>query len=186
MNASKHILSPIAVYCGASVGTRPAYAAAAAELGRLMAARGIGLVYGGGRIGMMGIVADTVMAGGGGVVGIITNELMKREVGHTGVPDLRIVETMHERKKTMADLARAFIALPGGVGTLDELFEILAWRQLGIHQCPIGILNTEGFYDDILRWIDRANRENFLRLDVDRALIVETDPERLLDKMAGR
>ncbi|MFN7022328.1 MAG: TIGR00730 family Rossman fold protein [Phycisphaerales bacterium] len=176
-------MSPLAVYCGAARGGDPAYAAAAGELGRAMAARGVGLVYGGGKVGLMGEVADAVLAGGGSVVGIITHELVRREIAHDGVTDLRIVDTMHERKKAMADLARGFVALPGGVGTLDELFEVMAWSQLAIHDHPIGLLNTAGFFDGLLAFLDHVAGQGFLRTEPREMLVVASDPEGLLDAM---
>ena len=177
-------LSPLAVYCGASFGSHPAYREAARALGRAMAGRGIGLVYGGGKVGLMGEVADAVLAENGSVVGVITNELVKREIAHDGVADMRIVETMHERKKAMADLARGFVALPGGIGTLDELFEIMAWSQLAIHDHPIGLLNTRGYYDKMLAFLDHAAAENFLRTDPREMLVVANEPVALLEGMA--
>ncbi len=178
-------LSPLCVYCGAASGARPAYARAAAGLGRVMGSRGIGLVYGGGRAGLMGAVADGVLQAGGTVTGVITQQLMDKELGHTGVQELRVVDTMHQRKKAMADIARGFVALPGGVGTLDELFEIVAWAQLGIHDHPVGMLNVEGFYDHLVAWLNRARDDAFLRVDPERAVIVDDDAERLLDRMAA-
>lgn len=182
-----HRLSPLAVYCGAAVGRGRGYADAAQALGRAMASRGIGLVYGGGKVGLMGSVADAMIHAGAGaqVVGIITHELVKRELGHDGIGDLRIVDTMHERKKAMADLARGFIALPGGVGTFDELFEVMAWSQLAIHDHPIGLLNVDGFYDGLISFLNHVESEGFLRIDVREALVIDRDPERLLDKMAA-
>jgi uncharacterized protein (TIGR00730 family) len=159
---------------------------AARRLGVAMSKRRIHLVYGGGRAGLMGEIADSVLAGGGVVTGIITRQLMDKELGHTGVQSLKIVDTMHERKKAMADTARGFVALPGGVGTLDELFEIIAWAQLGIHEHPVGLLNVDGFYDDLLRWLKRADADKFLRVAPADALIVDTDADALLDKMAAR
>lgn len=152
-----------------------------------MAARGIGLVYGGGKVGLMGEVADAMITAGSGaqVIGIITTELMNRELGHDGIGDLRVVDTMHERKKAMADLARGFVALPGGVGTFDELFEVMAWAQLAIHDHPIGLLNVDGFYDGLIDFLRHVEREKFLRIDVDDALVVDADPERLLDRMTA-
>ncbi len=177
-------LSPLCVYCGASSGSRPAYAAAARALGRVMGERDISLVYGGGRAGMMGHVADAVLEHGGTVTGIITQHLMDKELGHKGIHELRIVDTMHERKKMMADIARAFIALPGGVGTLDELFEILAWAQLGIHDHPIGLLNTEGFYDPLIALLNHMEAERFLRVSPGDAIVVDDDAGRLLERMS--
>lgn len=179
-----HALSPLCVYCGAASGANPAFAAAARALGKVMGQRGIGMVYGGGRAGLMGEVADAALASGGSVTGIITQQLMDKELGHTGIHELRVVDTMHQRKMAMATIARGFVALPGGVGTLDELFEILAWAQLGIHDHPIGLLNVDGFYDDILRWMKRADHDRFLRIDPERALLVANEPATLLDRMA--
>jgi uncharacterized protein (TIGR00730 family) len=178
-------ISPLCVYCGSAPGARPVFGLTARALGLEMARRGIDLVYGGGRAGLMGSVADGVLAGGGRVTGIITQQLMDKELGHTGIQDLRIVDTMHARKKAMADIARGFVALPGGVGTLDELFEIIAWAQLGIHDHPVGLLNVEGFYDDLVRWLSRARDEAFLRVDPERAVLVDDDASRLLDRMAA-
>lgn len=182
-----HPLSPIAVYCGAAHGARPAYRESARALGRALAARHIGLVYGGGRVGLMGEVADALLEADprAGIIGIITHELVRREIAHNGIPDLRVVDTLHERKKAMADLARGFVALPGGVGTMDELFEVVCWSQLAIHDHPIGLLNTEGYYDRLMAFLDHAAAERFLRIDPREALVVESDPERLLDRMAG-
>jgi len=177
-------LSPLCVYCGAASGARPAYAAAARELGRVMAQRGIAMVYGGGRAGLMGHVADGALAAGGTVTGIITQQLMDKELGHTGLHELRVVDTMHERKKMMADIARGFVALPGGVGTLDELFEILAWAQLAIHDHPVGLLNVEGFFDPLVEQLRRMEEDKFLRVPPEQALVVDSDPARLLDRMA--
>jgi uncharacterized protein (TIGR00730 family) len=182
-----HRLSPLAVYCGAAHGARPAYRDSARALGRAMATRHIGLVYGGGKVGLMGEIADSLLAAdpGASVIGVITHELIKREIAHNGIPDLRVVDTLHERKKAMADLSRGFIALAGGVGTLDELFEIVCWSQLAIHDHPIGLLNTDGFYDKLLDFLDHAAAEQFLRIDPREALVVEADPDRLLDRMTA-
>jgi uncharacterized protein (TIGR00730 family) len=180
-----HLLSPICIYCGAASGANPAYTENARHLGRLLGERSIGIVYGGGRAGLMGEVADAALGAGGTVTGIITRQLMDKELGHNGIHELRVVETMHERKMAMAQIARGFLALPGGVGTLDELFEILAWAQLGIHDHPIGLLNVDGFYDDLLRWLHRAEQDRFLRISPEEALVVASDPETLLDQMAA-
>ena len=176
-------LSPLCVYCGASVGARTVYAQAARDLGKAMGQRGIDLIYGGGRAGLMGAVADAALEAGGRVCGVITQQLVDKELAHNGIHDLRIVDTMHERKKIMTDAARAFVALPGGVGTLDELFECLAWAQLGIHMHPVGLLNVDGYYDDLLAFMRRAKADAFLRLNFDRELVVENDPAKLLDRM---
>jgi hypothetical protein len=173
------------VFCGSSAGSRPEYARAAAQVGSLLAERGIGLVYGGGRVGLMGVVADTVMAAGGEVVGVIPEALMRREVGHHGLSELQVVGSMHERKARMADLSDGFIALPGGYGTYEEFFEVLTWSQLGIHPKPCGLLNVHGFYDAFLAMADHAVREEFVR-PAHRALILDdTDPVRLLERMAA-
>lgn len=189
---SSAMLSPICVYCGAAKGNRPEYAAAARALGLTMAKRGVGLVYGGGSVGLMGVVADALIEVGAGdsIVGVITRELMDKELGHRTVRDLRIVDSMHQRKKAMADIAKGFVALPGGLGTLDELFEIITWAQLAIHDCPIGILNVRvdgrGFYDSLLAFLDHLAAEEFLRIDPRAALVVDDDPGRLLDRMDSR
>lgn len=186
------MLSPICVYCGAAKGKRPEYEAAARALGATMARRGVGLVYGGGSVGLMGVVADSLIEAGAGdtIVGVITRELMDKELGHRAVRDLRIVDSMHQRKKAMADIAKGFVALPGGLGTLDELFEIITWAQLAIHDCPIGVLNVRvngrGFYDGLLAFLDDLAAEEFLRIDPRRALVVEDDPDRLLDRMGSQ
>lgn len=177
-------LSPLCVYCAAGWGSRPAYASAARALGAAMGRRGIDLVYGGGKLGLMREVADAVMGAGGHVLGVITHDLKHKEVAHDAVSRMVVVETMHERKKRMADEARGFVAMPGGVGTLDELFEILAWAQLGIHNRPVGLLNVEGYYDHLLSFIGHMEREGFLRVDPAKMICVDTDPEALLDKMA--
>lgn len=173
----------VAVFCGASVGGRTEYAQAAAELGGAIARRGGGVVYGGGRAGLMGTVADAALREGGEVTGVITRLLVDRELGHNGITRLEIVETMHERKMAMATMADSFIALPGGLGTLDELFEILAWAQLGIHRKPVGLLNTCGFYDSLMTFLDHVDRESFLRLNHRTAIVVDADVESLLERL---
>lgn len=178
-----HPLSPLCVYCGAAWGARPEFKAAAAELGLAMARRGIDLVYGGGRLGLMREVADAVLAGGGHVTGVITHDLKHKEVAHDGLSRLEVVETMHERKKLMADTAMGFVAMPGGVGTMDELFEILAWAQLGIHDRPVGLLNTAGFFDGLILFVRHMADEGFLRVDPARMLAVADTPESLLDAL---
>ena len=152
----------VCVYCGSRHGTRPLYTAAAQAVGRLIGARGWQLVYGGGRVGLLGEVADTTLAAGGRVIGVIPESLMRREVGHPGLTELRMVPTMHQRKQMMAERADLFLALPGGIGTLEELYEVWTWRQLGYHDQPIGLLNTEGYYDDLLRFMQRSVDEGFL------------------------
>ncbi|MDX2133121.1 MAG: TIGR00730 family Rossman fold protein [Planctomycetota bacterium] len=177
-------IAAIAVFCGASHGARHEYTAQAFNLGRAIASRGLTLVYGGGRAGLMGAVADASLGAGGRVIGVITELLKGRELGHTGIHDLKVVPTMHERKMLMADMADAFVALPGGLGTLDELFEILAWAQLGIHTKPVGILNVEGYYDELMAFLDHVERENFLRLNHRTEVVFERDVDALLDRLA--
>ncbi len=153
----------ICLFCGAKAGTRPIYAAAAAELGRRLAERGITLVYGGGSVGLMKIAAESALAAGGAVVGVITEQLMLHEVGHPGLTELLVVPTMHERKALMANRADAFVALPGGFGTFDELCEMATWDQLGIHAKPLVLVNLEGYYDGFLAQLDRAVEDGLLR-----------------------
>jgi uncharacterized protein (TIGR00730 family) len=175
----------ITVFCGASHGGRSSYSSAAFELGRAIAGRGITLVYGGGRAGLMGAIADAAIANGGRVIGVITRLLEGRELGHTEISELRVVESMHERKMMMADLADAFVALPGGLGTLDETFEILAWAQLGIHTKPVGLLNTDGYYDSLMVFLDHVEREGFLRLNHRTEIVFEREVNALLDRLAA-
>lgn len=173
----------ICVFCGSSPGARPEYAAAARAMGLALAERGMGLVYGGGRVGLMGIVADTVLAAGGEVVGVIPEALVRREVGHHGLTELRVVGSMHERKALMADLADGFVALPGGFGTFEEFCEVVTWSQLGIHPKPCGLLNVAGYYAPFLAMFDHAVAEAFVRPQ-HRALVLEdTDPARLVERM---
>jgi uncharacterized protein (TIGR00730 family) len=173
----------ICVFCGSSPGARPAYRAAAASLGAALAARGIGLVYGGANVGLMSELAHSVLDAGGEVIGVIPRSLVQRELALTGLADLRITDSMQERKAVMADLADGFIAMPGGLGTLDEFFEVLTWTQLGIHRKPSGLLNVEGYFDTLLAFLDHAVAERFVK-DVHRSmLIVELEPNRLLDRL---
>lgn len=170
----------LCVFCGSSAGNRPEYRDAARRLGELLAERGVGLVFGAGHVGLMGVVADAVLAGGGKAAGVIPQALVDRELAHRGLTELHVVDTMHRRKALMADLADAFAALPGGYGTADELFEALTWAQLGLHTKPVGLLNTCGFFDPLLAWVDCCVSEGFLRPE-HRALIrVCDDPEGLL------
>jgi uncharacterized protein (TIGR00730 family) len=175
----------VCVYCGSSPGARPEYAAAARELGTLFGRRGLRLIYGGGRVGLMGIVAQSVLDAGGSVTGVIPEALYRTEVAFIELKDLRVVASMHERKAMMTELSNAFIALPGGFGTLDELFEALSWAQLRIHHNPVGLLNVAGFYDPLLATLDVAVREGFLRAPHRHLLISDTDPAHLLDKLAA-
>lgn len=173
----------LCVFCGSATGTNPSYAAEARRLGETLVRRGWGLVFGGGHIGLMGVVADTVLAAGGEVIGVIPRALVERELAHMRLSDLRIVESMHERKALMADLSAAFVALPGGYGTADELFEIVTWAQLKIHHKPIGLLNTQGFFDPLLAWVERAVADGFIKHKYRDLLRVESDVERLLDRV---
>ena len=178
-------LKRVCVFCGSSPGFRPVYAEAARATGRLLAERGIGLVYGGGNVGLMGEVADAVLAVGGQVTGVIPRALLEREVGHRGLTELHVVATMHERKALMVDLSDGFVALPGGFGTLDELCEALTWSQLGIHAKPCAVLNVDGYFDALLALFDHAVREGFVR-ETHRALVLEAaEPAALLDAMAA-
>ncbi len=173
----------LCVYCGSSTGARPLYREGAIALGGLIAASGMGLVYGGGHVGLMGAVADGALAAGGHVIGVIPRALMDRELGHTGIQDLRIVADMHERKMMMADLADGFIAMPGGWGTIEELAEMLTWLQLGIHAKPIGLLNLGGYYDPFLEFAERMVEQQFVRPEQRHLLAVESDPQILLDRL---
>ena len=175
----------VLVFCGSSPGARPEYAAAAARLGHELAARGLGLVYGGASVGLMGGVADAALAAGGEVIGVIPQRLVDREVAHAGLDDLRVVETMHQRKALMAQLADAVIAMPGGTGTLDELFELFTWSQLGMHAMAIGLLDVAGYWQPLLGFLDHAVDERFLRADHRDTLLVEAEPARLLDRLAA-
>ena len=176
-------MSSICVFCGSSPGSRPEYREAASGLGALLASRRIRLVYGGGHVGLMGVLADAVLDGGGQVVGVITDGLQAREVGHTALPDLRVVATMHERKALMASLADAFVALPGGAGTLDEFFEAWTWTQLGIHRKPVGLLNVAGYFDALLTFLGHAVDQRFIRDDHWSAVVVDDDATRLLERL---
>jgi len=178
-------LKRLCVFCGSSKGRNPEYARTAEQVGREIARLGIGLVYGGGNIGLMGVLADAALAAGGEVIGVIPDSLMAREIGHRGLRDLRIVKTMHERKALMAELSDGFVALPGGFGTFEEFFEILTWSQLGLHPKPCGVLNVAGFFDPLLQLIDHAVAEHFVRAAHRELVLVETSFERLLRRMDG-
>ena len=175
----------VCVYCGSRHGARSAYTAAARALGAAIGERGWQLVYGGGKVGLMGEVADATIAAGGRVVGVIPESLQLREVGHVGLHELHVVPTMHLRKQMMAERADAFIALPGGIGTLEELYEVWTWRQLGYHAKPIALLNTEGYYDDLLRFTRKSVSEGFLSEAQFDALLIGTDPQALLVQLAN-
>ncbi len=178
-------LKRICVFCGSHFGADPAYRAAAVELGRRMAERGLGLVYGGGNVGLMGVVADTVMAAGGEVVGVIPRSLRDREVAHHGITDLQVTDSMHERKRLMYAQAEAVLALPGGIGTLDELFEAMTWNQLGIHLKPAGVLNVGGFFDPLVAMLDRALEQGFIGRAYRDFLLLEPTVEAVLDALAA-
>jgi uncharacterized protein (TIGR00730 family) len=174
----------LCVFCGSSPGARPAYGEAAEELGRLLVDRGVGLVYGGGKVGLMGRLADAVLAEGGDPIGVLPQALVEKEIGHPGLSDLRVVDSMHERKALMADLSDGFVALPGGLGTVEELFEVYTWSQLGLHRKPCALLDVEGYYEGIASFLSRAVQERFLREDHRAMLIVERDPRALLDRLS--
>jgi uncharacterized protein (TIGR00730 family) len=174
----------ICVFCGSNSGINPAYRDAALHLGRLLAERAIELVYGGGNVGLMGVLADAVLQANGRVIGVIPESLMAKEVGHVGLTELRIVQSMHERKALMADLSDGFIAMPGGFGTFEEFCEVVTWSQLAIHAKPCGLLNVNGYYDPLLELFDHAVREGFLRQENRRLVLEDRDPDRLLDRMA--
>ena len=175
----------LCVYCGSRDGLDPAHLAAAREVGRQIGARGWRLVYGGGHTGLMGAVADAALAAGAEVIGIIPDRLIERELGHGGVTELQVVGSMHERKHKMAEQSDAFLALPGGIGTMEEIFEVWTWRQLGYHHKALGLLNVGGYYDDLLRFIDRSQAGGFLWPDVQALLQVDTDIGKLLDGLAA-
>jgi uncharacterized protein (TIGR00730 family) len=175
----------LCVFCGSSVGSGAVYADAARQFGRLLVERGLGLVFGGGHIGLMGVLADAVLEAGGEAVGVIPQALVDRELAHARLSELHVVATMHERKAVMADLADCFAALAGGYGTADELFEILTWAQLGLHTRPVGLVNTAGFFDPLLAWLDRTVAEGFMRPAHRQLLIEAAEPEDLLERLTS-
>jgi uncharacterized protein (TIGR00730 family) len=178
-------MKSLCVFCGSSPGKRPAYAALAVSTGEMIASRGLTLVYGGGRVGLMGALADAALAAGGRVVGVIPQMLIDREVGHAGLSQLHVVRTMSERKLLMGDLADAFLALPGGIGTMDELFEAWTWTQLGLHRKPCALLNLDGYYDPLIAFLDRAVDEGFLEPRYRAALLVADELESALELLAA-
>jgi uncharacterized protein (TIGR00730 family) len=182
---SEAAMKRLCVFCGSSTGDAPAYAAAARELGSLLARQGIGLVYGGASVGLMGAVADAALAQGGQVIGVIPEALVKKEVAHGGLVDLCVVGSMHERKALMAELSDGFIALPGGLGTLEELFEVWTWAQLGYHQKPCALLNVAGFYDPLIAFLDSVAQHRFLKPAHREMLIVAGDSDDLLTRLAA-
>jgi uncharacterized protein (TIGR00730 family) len=177
-------MANICVYCGSSPGRLPAYADGARALAHALVARDLGLVYGGASIGLMGVVADTVLQLGGRVVGVIPEALARKEVAHHGLTELHVTQSMHERKTLMAELSDGFIAMPGGIGTFEELFEIWTWAQLGIHTKPCGLLNVAGYYDALISFLDHATFEQFMKSPQRELLIVASEPEGLLDGFA--
>lgn len=177
-------MNSLCVFCGSNPGASPEYAEAAVRLGGILARRGIRIVYGAGRVGLMGVVADAALAAGGEVIGVIPEALAKREVAHDRLTSLEIVDSMHERKARMSELADGFIALPGGIGTLEEWFEVWTWSQLGFQPKPCALLNVAGYYDHLLAFLDHVTGEGFLS-PVHRGMaLVDDDPERLLDRLA--
>jgi uncharacterized protein (TIGR00730 family) len=175
-------LQSVCVFCGSSTGINAAYTEAARSLGTTLAEANIRLVFGGGHVGLMGVISNAALAAGGDVIGVIPKFLVERELAHEGLSDLRIVGSMHERKALMSDLSEGFIALPGGTGTLEEFFEVLTWAQLGEHEKPCGLLNVAGYYDPVLTVFDRMVQAGFLSESNRALLLVESDPERLLQR----
>jgi uncharacterized protein (TIGR00730 family) len=184
VTAALRTFKRLCIFCGSSHGANSAYVDAAKNVGNELARSNIGLVYGGGNVGLMGVVADAVLAAGGDVIGVIPEALMAKEVGHRGLPDLRIVKTMHERKALMAELSDGFIALPGGIGTFEEFFEIVTWAQLGLHSKPCALLNVNGFYDPLLHLLDHAIAEGFVKPNQRNLVLVDSDFSTLLERMA--
>ncbi len=176
-------MKSVAVYCGSSAGTNEIYSQRAQEMGQALAGRNMTLVYGGGRVGLMSAVADSVLAHGGRVIGVIPDFLVEKEVEHRGLTELHIVRSMHERKLMMADLAEGFVAMPGGFGTMEELFEVLTWGQLGLHRKPVAVLNVAGFYDHLLRALDHMADEGLLRRENRQQLLSSAEPQGILDAM---
>jgi len=179
------MLKRICVYCGSGVGGQDGYAEAARALGRALVERGVGLVFGGGRIGMMGVLARTVLQGGGEAIGVIPKDLMDKGLGLTAATSLRVVETMHARKTLMADLSDAFVAFPGGFGTMEEFFEALTWAQLGLHTKPCALLNVKGYFDDLIHFVDHAVQEQFIDPLHRSLLLVDDSPESLLTRLSS-
>lgn len=175
----------IAVYCGSATPEDPAYIACAREVGRTLAERGIGVVYGGGKLGLMGAVADSALEAGGHVIGVIPDALVNAEVAHRGLSELHVVRTMHERKQRFTDLSDGFITIPGGTGTMDELWEAMSWAQIGYHSKPVGLLNALGFYDGLIEFVGKMGEVGFLRPQHQGILIVDKALDGLLDKMTA-
>ena len=176
-------LRRICVYCGSTTGTRPTFAMAAAGLGQLLAREGVGIVYGGASVGLMGIVADAALAAGGEVIGVLPDKLFEREVAHAGLTELHLVSSMHERKALMSELADAFVALPGGYGTIEEVVEAVTWTQLGIHSKPVGLLDVDGYFEHLVAFLDRGVADGLLRPESRELLLCDDDPARLLERL---
>ena len=174
----------VCVYCGSSTGTRPRFAQVADQIGRLLARRGIGVVYGGASVGLMGLVADGALAEGGEVIGVIPGKLFKDEVAHGGLTELHVVSSMHERKALMSELSDAFVALPGGFGTIEEVVEAVTWSQLGIHAKPVGLLDVDGYFEHLVAFLDRAVDDGLLKPASRALLSVDDDPDRLLEQLS--
>ena len=175
----------VCVFAGSSAGAQPEYGVAAQALGHALGERGLGVVYGGARVGLMGVMADAALAAGGDVIGVIPSALVAKEIAHRGLTDLRVVESMHERKALMADLSDAFIALPGGWGTLEEFFEVLTWGQLGLHHKPCGLLNAHGYFDRLLSFLDHTVEQGFVRREYRSMIAVADSPGTLVDMLAS-
>lgn len=179
-------MKSLAIFCGASMGNKPEHREIAAATARLLAKQGITLVYGGGNVGLMGVIADEALAAGGKVIGVIPHFLANKEVAHAGLTELHLVNTMHERKALMASISEGFLALPGGYGTLDEFCEILTWSQLGLHHHPIGLLNAAGYFDQLLGFFDRAVEDGFLTAKLRAMVLAANTPEVLLQLLSER
>jgi uncharacterized protein (TIGR00730 family) len=177
------VIRSLCVYCGSNPGADPAFTEATRELARRLVARDVRVIYGGGAVGLMGTLADAALAAGGTVIGVIPQALVDREIGHRGLTELRVVGSMHERKALMAELADAFVALPGGIGTLEELIEAYTWSQLGLHAKPLGVLNVNGYYDALAAFLDQAVQSRFLRAEHRAFLAVEAEVGALLDRL---
>ncbi|HYJ93110.1 MAG TPA: TIGR00730 family Rossman fold protein [Vicinamibacterales bacterium] len=180
------MLQRVCIFCGSSTGMRREYREAAEAIAIQLARRRVDVVFGGGCVGLMGIVADTALAHGGHVIGVIPSAMVAREIAHRGLPDLRIVSSMHERKALMASLSDAFIALPGGFGTFEEFFEVVTWTQLGLHRKPCGLLNVAGYYDPLVALFDRAVSDGFIRAENRGIVVTESDPEALIHRLNER
>ncbi|MFL9871221.1 LOG family protein [Paraburkholderia megapolitana] len=176
-------MKSVCVYCGSSSGARPLYVEAARAFGRALVEHDLALIYGGGKVGLMGTIADTVMEAGGRAIGVIPELLVSKEIGHRGLTELHVVPDMHHRKKMMANLSDAFVAMPGGVGTLEELFEAYTWAQLGYHQKPVALLNIDGFYDPLIAMLEHTVQEGFMRQTYLDMLQFDSDPTALIDKL---